>query len=112
MSFPSGMEPDFALEFDLEDVDLSQCEDVTVTFDCNGHRVNKSGEDLLIEDNNIGLYLTQEDTLIFEVGWMLTVQVNWILNNRRGGTDVTNVCKITKQLYEEILGGSVEVMTR
>ena len=30
MSFPRGMEPDFVLEFDLDDVDLSQCTGCTL----------------------------------------------------------------------------------
>ena len=102
MSVPRGMTPSIKLTVP-EDVDLTLMDDIVVSFDCNGVKVHKTGESLVISAHSIEVSLTQEDTLIFKEEWDLYAQINWLLDGTRGGTDVCRVCRIGKQLYEQVM---------
>lgn len=59
-----------------------------------------TGEDLVIEDNVISLYLTQEQTLALP--WLVYIQVNWTYGNRRACSNIVSI-DTKRNLINEVL---------
>lgn len=103
-----GTTPVFSL--DLEGVDLGECT-VIVTIDQNGTQVIKSGDNLIIEplvqdDEIIGqtvnVFLSQEDTLEFDVG-QADVQVRWIDGSDNAFASEIGTVRFDRVLLEEVI---------
>ena len=101
---PIGTTPTFTLTFDDDNLDLTSAQNVYVTF----HSANKTssltktGEDLVVEEKSIAVYLTQEETLAFYEG-QVEIQANW--TSATGGRYASNVVTYAfgKQLLKEVL---------
>ena len=98
MSVARGATPTFTLTF-REGIDLTQAASVYVTFSSGKSVITKTGEDLTLTENTIGVFLSQKDTLSFPIG-EVEVQANWITsNNKRVVSEISKV-KIDKQLLD------------
>lgn len=72
-----GITPTFTLTLP-SDIDLSLASNVFVTFGRRGEKIlEKTGTALAIDGNEIGVFLSQEETLALPSG-EVQVQVNWI----------------------------------
>lgn len=94
--------PTFTLTFTEEGLDLTTASNVYVTFEQKDVNFTKQGADLDIEERTIDVFLSQEETLQFQIG-MVDVQVNWTMaNGRRASSDVKQV-EISKQLLRQVV---------
>lgn len=94
--------PTFTLTFTEEGLDLTTASNVYVTFEQKDVNFTKQGADLDIEEKAIDVFLSQEETLQFQIG-MVDVQVNWTMaNGRRASSDVKQV-EISKQLLRQVV---------
>ena len=59
----------------VEGVDLTDM-DVYVTLEQGAHELTKTGEDLVVQEKTIGVYLTQDETLSLPNGYTY-IQINW-----------------------------------
>ena len=99
MSIARGVTPTFVLTF--EDVDLTEADSVYVTFSFNGKTLTKTGEALVVEAQQISVFLTQKETLRFPVG-IIEIQTNWMIDGKRYVSDIAPY-QITRQLLDEVL---------
>lgn len=94
--------PTFTLTFTEEGLDLTTASNVYVTFEQKDVNFTKQGADLDIEEKAIDVFLSQEETLQFQIG-MVDVQANWTMaNGRRASSDVKQV-EISKQLLRQVV---------
>ena len=95
--------PTFTLTFDEQGLDLTQAENVYVTFSSGGKKVTKTGEDLTVTENTISVYLSQEDTIGWRKGEVL-IQANWTLSDGqyRASSDIVR-CDVSNQLLDEVV---------
>lgn len=76
------------------DIDLRQAT-VFVSYEQNGRLVfEKTGEDLTVEEDEISLKLTQEDTLLLKPGEVL-IQIRYIFPT--GDADASNIIRTTAE---------------
>lgn len=102
MGVPSGTTPTLTLTFDSETLDLTAAENVYVTFSAKGETLTKTGADIAVSAQEIGVYLTQEETLGFSVG-SVKIQVNWTYaDGSRGASDVA-LFSFSEQLLRSVL---------
>lgn len=102
MGIPRGTTPTFTLSFEGTDVDLTGAKDVYVTFVGKGQKITKTGEDLVVDQKSISVFLTQSDSLKLPVG-DVELQANWTYaDGRRCASDCVTY-KFTKQLLEKVV---------
>lgn len=101
MAVVRGTTPTFTLTFPAESVDLTEADEVYVTFTSGANIVTKSGNDLDVSAHEIGVYLSQTDTFKFSVG-NVDIQANWMINGNRIASEVKPY-EITRQLLNEVL---------
>ncbi len=71
-----GITPTFTLTLP-NDIDLGMASNVYVTFGRRGEKIlEKTGSALVVNDNEIEVYLSQEETLALPSG-EVQIQVNW-----------------------------------
>lgn len=102
MSVPRGTTPTFHLTFSEEELDLTTASNVYVTFKQNEKRITKSGEDLVIAEKQVDVYLNQKETLSFTQG-DVKVQVNWTLANGRRAASEVKTTELSEQLLEKVI---------
>lgn len=81
MSIYKGTTPTVMLTFEDHGLDLTEAKNVYVTFTSNLKTVTKSGEDLIVLPNEIDVYLSQKDTLSFQLD-EVEVQANWTYDGK------------------------------
>ena len=102
MGIPRGLTPTFELGFADQTLDLTEADHVYVTFDGGGSGITKTGTDLEVAAQTIGVYLSQKETLSFPEG-PVEIQANWTYpDHSRGGSDVY-VWTVDRQLLGEVL---------
>lgn len=102
MSVPRGTTPTYTCTFSDESVDFTTATNVYVTFEQGRNNITKSGEDLMISEKQIEIYMSQRDTLLFEEG-SVKIQVNWTTaGGHRRSSDVKNV-ELTEQLLRRVV---------
>lgn len=91
-----------------ESIDLGEAKTVYATFKQGSKKITKSGQDLDINGNVVGVYLTQEETLAFG-SLDVEVQLNWIYNDvgadgkpKRNATRIKKI-PFDRQLLDEVL---------
>lgn len=99
MNIVRGVTPTFALTFD--GVDLTEADEVYVTFSDGRQALTKSGEAIDVSANRILVTLTQEETLSFPTG-KVDIQVNWIVGSVRYASDIAQ-CSVHRQLLSRVL---------
>jgi len=102
MSVPQYTTPTFTLTFTEQSLDLTQAQNVYVTFRSGMNVITKSGGDLTVEQKRISVYLSQNETAKFHVG-DLEIQANWTTGN--GGRVASEKVhyEITDQLLKRVV---------
>ena len=96
-----GTTPTFTLTFTEETLDLTQANNVYVTFQSGVKTLTKTGEDLVIAPKQISVFLSQEDTLY--LGEVIFIQANWTKNGGiRAASDVVTY-QFSPQLLKEVI---------
>ena len=97
-----GATPTIILQFDEPNLDLTEMNNVYVTFSSNLKSVTKSGEDLVVEPNRILVFLSQKDTLGFQLN-DVEVQANWTYSDRqRAGSSIEHIAVDRNLLMREV----------
>lgn len=103
MAIPQYTTPTFTLTFDDENLDLTEAENVYVTFRSGGARITKSGEDLTVNEKTIDVFLTQSDTGKFSDSEGVDIQANWTMAGEgRAASEVAHY-EISEQLLNEVI---------
>ena len=105
MSFAPGFTPTLLLSIPEETEDLSAVTGITVTMECGGYKINKSGSDVLVTSSTeVEVTLTQEETLSMW-GRIVRIQLNWLYPGTalRWGTDPPAEITLDEQLLREVL---------
>ena len=102
MGVPQWTTPTFTLQFTEEDLDLTQAENVYVTFKSGGYSITKTGEALDVSEKQIDVYLTQEECGGFAVG-SVEVQANWTDGAGDRCASYVAEVEITKQLLKRVI---------
>ena len=94
--------PTFTLTFTEDALDLTQAQNVYVTFRSGAVLMTKTGADLTIAEKSIGVYLSQEETAKFRIGYV-DIQANW--TTATGGRAASEVTKyiISEQLLKRVI---------
>ena len=97
-----GTTPTVICTFDQPGLDLTEANNVYVTFSSNLKSVTKCGEDLVIEPNRVSVYLSQKDTLGFQLD-EVEVQVNWTYDDmKRSGSSIEIIAVDRNLLMREV----------
>jgi len=102
MSVPQYTTPTFTLTFTEDGLDLTQAQNVYVTFRSGDVVMTKTGAELTIAEKSIGVYLSQEETAKFRIGYV-DIQANW--TTATGGRAASEVTKyiISEQLLKRVV---------
>lgn len=92
MAIPKGATPTLTLTFQQQELDFTQALHVYVTLrDSGGSRITKADDELDIGQRQIGIFLTQTETLSFNRG-KVEVQVNCTyVGGRRVASEIATV---------------------
>ena len=101
MGVPQYTTPTFVLTFTEQGLNLLQARNVYVTFQSGQNKFTKTGSDLTVSANTIGVHLSQRDT--GRLNKCVEIQANWtdVAGNRSASEVVTY--KITRQLLTEVI---------
>lgn len=101
-SVARGTTPTFLLTFSEEDLDLTQADNVYVTFRSGARSLTKTGEDLEVLPKQISVYLSQEDTL--SLSSAVRIQANWTFGGgHRAASEI-----VSYELSDQLLGKVIE----
>jgi hypothetical protein len=101
MGVPRYTTPVFTLTFSERDLDLTQAEEVFVTFRQACKLMTVTGDDLTVGEKTIAVSFTQEETAEFCEG-DVEIQANWVIAGKRAASEVVNY-QFTKQLLQEVI---------
>jgi hypothetical protein len=102
MGVPRYTTPVFTLTFTEKDLDLTQAEEVFVTFRQACKLMTVTGEDLTVGEKTIAVSFTQEETAEFCEG-DVEIQANWIIAGKRAASE-----KVTYQFTDNLLKRVIE----
>ena len=96
-----GTTPTFRLSID-SDIDLTEMDNVYATFQQGEYLVTKTGEDIEVLPQEVDVYFSQEETLMFNKG-TVDIQLNWTFENgKRACSNIVNTY-IGENLVGEVL---------
>lgn len=102
MSVARGTTPTYILTFNEQSLDLTAMKNVYVTFKKGARALTKTGNDIVVTERRIEVYLTQRETLSFSAG-DVEVQANWTMEGgRRACSEVVNIM-LSKQLLDKVV---------
>lgn len=102
MSVPQYTTPTFTLTFEEPNLDLTEANNVYVTFTFGADSLTKESPDLVVSSNSIQVHLSQEETGRFNRDGV-DIQANWTFEGgERGASDVTTF-PICKQLLKRVI---------
>lgn len=102
MSVARGTTPTYRLKFSEESLDLTEANNVYVTFRKGPKILTKTGSDIEVAPKQIDIYLNQKETLMFSMG-EVKVQVNWTLGGGRRAASVVKNIDLSEQLLEKVI---------
>ena len=102
MSFPQFTTPTVTLTFSEEGLDLTEAENVYVTFRSAKVCITKTGDDLTVAAKEIGVKLSQEETGKLTPGYV-QIQANWTdANGSRSASEIAAV-DVSEQLLKRVV---------
>lgn len=102
MSVARGTTPTYILTFDEQSLDLTEANNVYVTFRKGAKALTKTGNDIEVSAKQVRVYLNQKETLSFSTG-EVKVQVNWTTyGGRRASSEVAEV-NLSEQLLDKVV---------
>ena len=97
-----GTTPTFKLKISDASVDLTEANNVYASFSQDNVKIIKTGNDLVITAQEVDVYLSQEESLKFNVG-TLDIQLNWTYESgKRAGTNIVSVV-VKRNLIGKVL---------
>ena len=97
-----GTTPTFELKINDENIDLTDADNVYVTFRTKKGKQTYTGDALEVSAREVDVFLTQEQTLAFPTG-TAEVQINWTYEDgKRACTNIARIV-ISENLIEEVL---------
>ena len=102
MGVPQYTTPTFFLTFSEPDLDLTQANNVYVTFRSGQEEITKSTPNISVSEKSISVFLSQEETKRFRIG-EVEIQANWTTPN--GGRFASKKCRypISDQLLRRVI---------
>ena len=101
MGVPRYTTPVFTLTFSEEHLDLTEADEVFVTFRQAEKLMTVTGEDLTVEKKSIAVSFTQEETAEFCVG-DVEIQANWTIGGKRAASEIVKY-QFTDQLLKQVI---------
>jgi hypothetical protein len=100
-----GTTPTFILTITDDNVDLTQASKIVVSFkqDAGNVDLRKSGDDIVVTEKQVSVYLTQEETLPFVTGKPIRIQINWVYANRSRSATVIKTISVSENLIQEVI---------
>lgn len=84
------------------DIDLGEAAHVYFTLRQKGTMIEKQDAELTIDENEVSVYLSQEETLALAVGAAL-IQLNWTYENgARACSNIVSI-KVSENLLKEVV---------
>lgn len=102
MATIQGTTPTFTLVLESETIDLTACENVYATFKQGGTIITKTGDEIDVSAQSVGVYLSQADTLSFSNG-VVFVQLNWTYADGSRGASKKASVDWDSNLLKEVL---------
>lgn len=103
MSVPQFTTPTFVLTFDDEEaLDLTEANNVYVTFQAKTYLLTKTGDDLIVDAKSIGVKLSQNETSHMPIG-DVEIQANWTTQNGDRAASEVVTFRISKQLLQRVV---------
>lgn len=102
MSVARGTTPTYILTFTEESLDLTEANNVYVTFRKGAKVLTKTGNDIDVYPKRVEIYLNQKETLAFSQG-EVKVQVNWTLAQGRRAASAVKTIDLSEQLLEKVI---------
>lgn len=92
MEIIQGVTPTFTFSIPSDcGIDLTECENVYVTFRQGNTAITKTGDDIFVSEEEVDVYLNQSETLQFGIG-RVQVQLNWTYaDGSRGATTKASI---------------------
>ena len=91
----------------VENLDLAEAEEVVVTLTQGNYQLQKTGNDLTIDENTVAFRLTEDESRRFQSDRSALCQVNWTYLNANGTLTraATNIISIAigRQTYQEMM---------
>ena len=97
-----GTTPTFELTIESKEIDLTQMTNVYATFEQNGCKLTKTGNDIDVSAQQVDVYLSQAETLKFAKG-DIHVQLNWTFNDGHRACSEIAMVKIGDNLEDRVL---------
>lgn len=102
MSVARGTTPTYRLKFTEESLDLTEANNVYVTFRKGTRILTKTGNDIDVAPKQIDIYLNQKETLSFSTG-EVKVQVNWTAGGGKRAASKVRTIDLSEQLLEKVI---------
>lgn len=102
-----GATPTFVFTLSDESVNLLEAESVYVTIEQPGTSITKSGQDILVEQHSVSVWLSQKESLMLKEG-KAEAQLNWLYTDdvtgdiKRAATKLAEIT-IEKQLLRRVI---------
>ena len=93
--------PTFTLTFTEEELDLTQAQNVYVTFRCAGGSITKTGTALQISEKQISVILSQAET--GGLSGNVEIQANWTLPNGTRAASTIATVMIDRNLLRRVV---------
>ena len=100
MGVPLYTTPTFTLTFSEQGLDLTQAQNVYVTFRSDGCVITKTGEDITVAEKTVSVLLSQEETSRFSD--VVCIQVNWMASGKRIASEIEKY-NMTGQLLTKVI---------
>lgn len=100
--FPQGATPTFVLTLP-DDIDLTQASRVVASFRCSGVQYNVEPPELELTATTATARLTQEQTLAWDDGAVLKVQLNWLTSDGVRAASAVWEGFVDEQLLTEVM---------
>ena len=90
MAIRQGVTPTFTLTVP-ETVDLTAAANVYATFDQGKISLTKTGTDLTVSAQTVDVFLSQQETIMFQKGYV-AIQLNWTYSDgSRGCSEIKSI---------------------
>ena len=102
MSIAIATTPTFTLTFTQQDLNLTTARNVYVTFKQGLQTLTKTGEDLVVNEKSIEVYLSQDETISWRVG-SIQIQANWTTASGSRFASEVATYDLSEQLLEKVV---------
>lgn len=105
MGVPQYTTPTLVFTFEDENLDLTQASQIIVSMESIGTRkqtVEKTGNDLVVEEKKITVELSQEETAALSIG-NVKIMINWMLANGKRGASDKAIINIEDNLHRKVM---------